>query len=70
MAAPVMEVPSPELRSARQAMLVIHGIGEQNPYETLDSFARGIFTNPCRLERAPIVYFQWLTSVSNRLSVD
>src|SRR5713226_7013446 len=23
------------------AILVIHGIGEQNPYETLDSFARG-----------------------------
>lgn len=32
------------LRSARQAVLVIHGIGEQNPYETLDSFARGLFT--------------------------
>lgn len=26
-------------------MLVIHGIGEQNPYETLDSFARGVFTH-------------------------
>lgn len=25
----------------RTAILVIHGIGEQNPYETLDSFARG-----------------------------
>jgi len=48
MAAPVMEVPPPELRSARQAMLVIHGIGEQNPYETLDSFARGIFTHLTR----------------------
>jgi hypothetical protein len=31
------------LRSRRTAMLVIHGIGEQNPYETLDSFARGVF---------------------------
>src|SRR5579884_825990 len=31
------------LRSQRMAMLVIHGIGEQNPYETLDAFARGIF---------------------------
>ena len=29
------------LQSRRMAMLVIHGIGEQNPYETLDSFARG-----------------------------
>ena len=32
------------LRSHRTAMLVIHGIGEQNPYETLDSFARGLFS--------------------------
>jgi len=31
------------LRSDEIAILVIHGIGEQNPYETLDSFARGIF---------------------------
>src|SRR2546425_59680 len=29
-------------RPARTALLVIHGIGEQNPYETLDSFARGL----------------------------
>lgn len=28
------------LKSKRTAMLVIHGIGEQNPYETLDNFAR------------------------------
>lgn len=28
------------LRDRRIAMLVIHGIGQQNPYETLDSFAR------------------------------
>ena len=27
---------------AHTAMLVIHGIGEQNPYDTLDSFARGL----------------------------
>jgi len=32
------------LRSHKIAMLVIHGIGEQNPYETLDSFARGVFS--------------------------
>jgi hypothetical protein len=32
------------LQSKRMAMLVIHGIGEQNPYETLDSFARGLLT--------------------------
>ena len=24
-------------------MLVVHGIGQENPYETLDSFARGVF---------------------------
>ncbi len=29
-------------------MLVVHGIGEQNPYETLDSFARGVFTHLTR----------------------
>ena len=28
--------------TAHTAMLVIHGIGEQNPYDTLDSFARGL----------------------------
>jgi hypothetical protein len=28
------------LKARRTAMLVIHGIGEQNPYETLDNFAR------------------------------
>ena len=33
-----------KLQSNKTAMLVIHGIGEQNPYETLDSFARGVFT--------------------------
>jgi hypothetical protein len=27
---------------ARAAILVVHGIGEQNPYETLDAFARGL----------------------------
>jgi hypothetical protein len=32
------------LKSKRTAMLVIHGIGEQNPYETLDSFAKGVFS--------------------------
>lgn len=26
----------------RAAILIIHGIGEQNPFETLDSFARGL----------------------------
>jgi|ERR1700674_2269250 len=28
-------------RAGKTAILVIHGIGEQNPYETLESFARG-----------------------------
>ena len=42
MAAPLNRPPF-GLRSARQAILVVHGIGEQNPYETLDSFARGVF---------------------------
>jgi len=40
---PANQPPTFPLRSRRSAVLVIHGIGEQNPYETLDSFARGIF---------------------------
>ena len=32
-----------KLRSSRTAIQVIHGVGEQAPYETLDSFTRGIF---------------------------
>src|SRR5258708_17740476 len=38
------EAPLPRriLQSARTAILVIHGIGEQNPYETLDQFARNL----------------------------
>jgi len=31
----------PSRQTGRTAILVIHGIGEQNPYETLDQFARG-----------------------------
>lgn len=34
-----------ELRSPRTAILVIHGIGEQEPYEPLDAFARGLFSH-------------------------
>jgi hypothetical protein len=34
-----------QLRSPRTAILVIHGIGEQDPYEPLDSFARGLFSH-------------------------
>jgi hypothetical protein len=33
------------LLAKRTAMLIIHGIGEQNPYETLDRFARGVYTH-------------------------
>jgi len=32
-------------RSARQALPIIHGLGEQDPWEILDSFARGVFTH-------------------------
>src|SRR5215471_19260939 len=46
------------LQATRQAMLVIHGIGEQNPYESLDSFARGVFAHfekrNCRPRLRPI----------------
>jgi hypothetical protein len=44
MAAAVNPAPPFGLRRRRQALLIIHGIGEQNPYETLDSFARGVFS--------------------------
>ena len=27
----------------KTAIIVIHGIGEQNPYETLDQFGRGLY---------------------------
>jgi hypothetical protein len=37
---PELEVAT--LSHSRTAMLVIHGIGEQNPYETLDQFARNL----------------------------
>jgi hypothetical protein len=33
-----------QLRSDKIGILVIHGMGEQNPYETLDAFARGIIS--------------------------
>lgn len=33
-----------KLRSSRMAIQVIHGVGEQAPYETLDAFTRGIFS--------------------------
>lgn len=29
----------------RTALLIIHGIGEQMPFETLDQFARGMLQN-------------------------
>lgn len=32
------------LKSDRTAILVIHGIGEQNPFETIDQFAVGVFS--------------------------
>lgn len=34
---------APQLKCERTAMLVIHGIGEQSPYETLDQFSRNLF---------------------------
>lgn len=37
-----ISLPRRILQRARTAVLVIHGIGEQNPYETLDQFARNL----------------------------
>jgi hypothetical protein len=48
----VAKSPPPALLDAKNALLVIHGIGEQNPYEALDSFARGLFAylrDQCKL---------------------
>jgi len=63
------------LRAARQALLVIHGIGEQNPYETLDSFARGVFMHltegrhfRARLCPVEIAHKDW-TQVGMRIDI-
>lgn len=45
---------------AKEAVLVIHGIGQQNPYETLDQFARGLIdqrerSTGQRLQPAPLL---------------
>lgn len=34
--------PAPKQSRKRAALLLIHGIGEQRPYQTLDAFARGL----------------------------
>lgn len=63
------------LQAKRQALLIIHGIGEQNPYETLDSFARGVFhylrdTNSMNARLCPIeiAHKDW-TQVGMRIGV-
>ena len=33
----------------KNAILIIHGIGQQKPYETLDSFVRGLYDS-CNLD--------------------
>lgn len=45
---------------AKEAILVIHGMGQQNPYETLDQFARGLIdqrerSTGQRLQPAPLL---------------
>jgi hypothetical protein len=64
-----------QLRSNQTALLIIHGIGEQNPYETLDSFGRGIFSflgEKCRmdvkLQPKEIAHKDW-TQVYMRIGV-
>jgi hypothetical protein len=39
-----VEHTEPEAAPARAAVLVIHGIGEQSPYQAVDAFARGLAT--------------------------
>ena len=59
-------------------MLVIHGIGEQNPYETLDSFARGVLSflrqklggeEHVKLDSVKVAFKDW-TQVGMRLKVE
>lgn len=64
-----------QLQSNQTAVLVIHGIGEQNPYETVDSFARGLFlflSTQCRmdvrLQPKETAHKDW-TQVSMRIGV-
>jgi hypothetical protein len=75
MAAIPNPIAHPNLKSKRTAMLVVHGIGEQNPYETLDSFTRGVYTylrtnrslnaNLCPIE---IAHKEW-TQVGMRIEI-
>lgn len=46
-------VPDPLSSSKRIAVLVIHGIGQQRPYETLDQFARGLLESFRNDTKAP-----------------
>jgi len=66
---------APALRYGRTGILVIHGIGEQNPYQTIDHFARGLFrylVNVCgrkaRLDPREIAHQDW-TEVAMRIKV-
>src|SRR6266849_3838985 len=75
MADTINQLPEFPLRSHKTAMLVIHGIGEQNPYETLDGFARGVYTYLCgirglnaKLCPIEIAYKEW-TQVGMRIEI-
>lgn len=76
MTATVEQAPTYPFKSRKIAMLVIHGIGEQNPYETLDSFARGVFRHlndalglNITLESVRIALENW-TQVGMRITVN
>lgn len=70
------QLPQFTLRNQKTAMLVVHGIGEQNPYETLDSFARGVLSflreklgdEHVKLDSVKIALKDW-TQVGMRLKV-
>lgn len=49
---------APEADGKRAAILVVHGIGEQRPYETVDAFARGIASKAGAPERLSHLLFE------------
>ena len=48
-----MTPPDPAPPKNRAALLLVHGIGQQNPYDTLDNFARGIIKQQVKRGNTP-----------------
>lgn len=50
----------------RTAIMIVHGIGEQLPYETLDGFARGFISSLNDRERQPYKYYHLTKAVTDK----